>query len=114
MSARTRLHRFVEVFVTSAIVANIPIAAWAEITHDELAERIDLSVLVFFALEIGVRIVYACSRRRCESTLVLDAVIVAIALSGLPLMRAARLAHLSRHVHVFFARVARPMRRGEI
>jgi hypothetical protein len=93
-----------ERFVTSAILINIPIAVWAELTHNELAEHIDTTILAFFACEIAARIVFAIKRKRCETMLVADALIVLVALSGLPLMRAARLAHLGRHVHVSFAR----------
>jgi hypothetical protein len=95
------VHYLVERFVvTPMILVAIPIGVWAELSHDEFAEHLDFAILVFFACEIGVRIVFAGKRRRCDASLVLDTVIVALALSGLPLMRAARLAHLSRHVHV--------------
>ncbi len=100
--------RIVEPVVTAAILINLPIAAWVEITHDELAEKIDLRILLFFACEIGVRVVLAIKRRGCDASLVLDTTIVVLALSGLPIMRAARLAHLSRHVaHLRHVTVAR-------
>jgi hypothetical protein len=103
-------HAVAERFVTSAVLLSIPVGVCAEITHDELAERIDTTILLFFAFEIAARIVYAIRREHFESTLVIDAAIVLLALSGLPIMRVARLAHLSRHVHVGFARGIRVAR----
>jgi hypothetical protein len=91
-------HVVAERVVTSAILINIPIAVWVEITRSELAEHLDLAILGFFACEILVRIVLACRRRQWDNMLVVDTMIVALALSGLPLMRVARFAHLSRHV----------------
>jgi len=94
--------------VTSAIILNLPIAAWPELSHDELAEHLDMGLLVFFAAEILVRLVYACKRRRFDLGLAFDTLIVVLALSGLPVARAARLGHLSRRCahlrHVVVAR----------
>ncbi len=35
--------------VTGMIVLNLPTAAWVEVTHSEIAERIDAGILLFFA-----------------------------------------------------------------
>jgi hypothetical protein len=91
------LHVVAERFVTSMILLNLPIAAWAELTHNETAERIDTAILVFFACEIGVRIAFACKRRHCDMSLLFDALIVLLAFTGLPIARAARLGHLTRN-----------------
>ncbi|OBF58743.1 hypothetical protein A5787_22580 [Mycobacterium sp. 852002-50816_SCH5313054-b] len=99
------VHVLAERVVTSAILINIPVAVWAEMTRDEIAERIDTTILLFFAFEIGVRIVCAIKRRDCPSMLVVDTMIVALALSGLPLMRVARFAHLSHVGHLRLHRV---------
>ena len=103
-------HVVAERFVTSLILVAIPIGVWAELSHDELAEHIDTAILAFGACEIGVRIVSAIKRRHCDRMLVVDAAIVVLALTGLPIMRAARLAHLGRHVHVSFTRGVRVAR----
>jgi hypothetical protein len=98
--------------VTAAILTNLPVAAWVELTHDEFAERVDGALLLFFACEIAVRVALAVKRRRWDGWLVVDALIVALALlplGVLPVVRAARLAHLGRHAahlrHLTIARV---------
>ena len=108
MSA-TIVHRV----VTGMILVNLPVAAWVEITHDELAEHIDMALLVGFACEIMIRVALAVKRRRFDAWLCVDAVIVALAvlpLGVVPVVRVAKLAHLGRHVahlrHVTIARVA--------
>ena len=97
--------------VTAAIVTNLPVALWAELTHCELAEHIDLGLLLFFSIEVAVRIGYAIRRRSFDRWLLIDAAIIGIAAlpwGVLPVVRAARLAHLGRHVqhlrHVTIAR----------
>jgi hypothetical protein len=98
--------------VTGLIILNLPCALWAEFTHDEIAETIDAALLVFFAVEIAIRIVLAVKRRRWDAWLAFDAVIVALAVlpfGVIPVVRVARLAHLGRHVahlrHVTIVRV---------
>lgn len=97
--------------VTAAIVANFPIAVWSEITHDELAERLDGMLLGLFAIEISVRLVLALKRKSWDRWLAIDATIVALAALpiGLPfVLRGARLAHLARHgMHLRHATIAR-------
>jgi hypothetical protein len=87
--------------VTSMIMLNLPVDAWAELTHDELAERIDFAILALFAFEVAVGVALAVRRRRFDRWLLIDAVIVSLAVLPfglLPVVRAARLAHLGRHV----------------
>jgi uncharacterized RDD family membrane protein YckC len=100
-----------ERLVTSMIVLNLPVAAWAEITHDELAERIDSAILAFFACEIALRIAFAIRRRSFDRWLVVDGMIVALAALpiGFPVViRAARLAYLGRHgMHLRHVTIAR-------
>jgi hypothetical protein len=107
---------FVHRVVTGAILVNLPVAAWVELTHDELAEHIDAALLVFFACEVTLRVALAVKRRRFDAWLAVDALIVALALLPfglIPVVRAARLAHLSRHVahlrHLPVVRFARVM-----
>jgi hypothetical protein len=103
-----------ERLVTSMIVLNLPVAAWVELTHDELAEHIDAGILVFFAIEIGVRVALAVKRREWDNWLVVDSIIVLLAMlpfGAIPVVRVARLVHVSRHAghlrHLTIARVIR-------
>jgi hypothetical protein len=100
--------------VTSMILVNLPVAAWVEITHNEVAERIDAGILVFFAIEIGLRVALAVKRRRWDGWLAVDSIIVALALlpfGVLPVVRVARLAHMSRHAgHLRHLTVVRALR----
>jgi hypothetical protein len=97
--------------VTSMILVNLPVAAWVELTHDELAERVDAGILLFFACEVAVRVVLAVKRREGGHWLILDGLIICLALTPLgvaPIARTARLAHLGRHVqHLRHATVGR-------
>jgi hypothetical protein len=103
-----------ERFVTGMILINLPVAAVVEFTHNELAERIDAGILVFFAIEIGVRVALAVKRRRWDAWLAVDTVIVALAMlpfGAIPVVRVARLAHLSRHfAHLRHLTVFRALR----
>ena len=99
--------------VTGMILVNLPVAAWVELGHSEIAEHLDMALLAFFTAEIAVRIGCAIKRRRWDAWLAVDAAIVALAmlpLGVIPVVRIARLAHLGRHVqhlrHVTVARVA--------
>jgi hypothetical protein len=99
--------------VTSAIVANLPVAVWVECTHDELAEKLDLGLLLFFSVEIAARIISAVKRREWDRWLAVDVAIISLALTPLglaPIARTARLAHLGRHLnhlrHVTLGRLA--------
>ena len=40
--------------VTSAILLNIPVAGWCEFGRSEIAEKLDLGLLAFFAIELTV------------------------------------------------------------
>lgn len=97
--------------VTAAIVANLPVALWVELTHDEIAEHLDMALLAFFACEIALRTFSALRRGSFDRWLVIDALIVAIALlpiSVTPVMRCAKLAHVARHsMHLKHLTVAR-------
>ncbi|WP_156764134.1 hypothetical protein [Mycobacterium sp. 852002-50816_SCH5313054-b] len=97
--------------VTSLILVNVPVAGWAELTHDELAEHLDAALLAFFACEIAVRVALAVRHRRFDRWLLIDAVIVTLAVlpfGVLPVVRVARLTHLGRHlVHLSSLRVLR-------
>ena len=87
--------------VTGMILANLPVAAWVELTGSELAEHLDLGLLAFFGIEITVRVIAAVRRRSWDFWLVADAAIILLALTPLgfaPVARTARLAHLGRHV----------------
>ncbi len=99
--------------VTAAIIANLPIAVWSEITENEIAEHLDAALLLFFAVEVSVRVACAVKRRRWDAWLAFDAVIVALAILPfgiIPVVRAAKLAHMGRHAvhlkHVTLARAA--------
>jgi hypothetical protein len=83
-----------------------------EFTHDELAEKLDLGLLAFFAVEITARVISAVRQRQWDVWLAVDATIVAIASlplgASLPVIRAARLAHLGRHgMHLRHVTLAR-------
>ncbi|BBZ41141.1 hypothetical protein [Mycobacterium conspicuum] len=97
--------------VTVMIVVNVPVAVWCEVSHAELAERVDAMLLGVFGIEIGVRAVLAIRRRRWDTWLVVDTVIVALAAlpyAALPVVRVARVAHLGRHIaHLRHATLAR-------
>jgi hypothetical protein len=101
--------------VTSAIVANIPIAILSEITGNQTLERLDLALLVFFTAEVLCRFARAARRRQWDLWLAFDAIIVALAVlpfGVIPVVRAARLVHLSRHCahlrhHLTNSRLAR-------
>jgi hypothetical protein len=105
------MSKLVHHVVTAAIAVNLPVALLVELTENELAERIDAALLAFFAAEITIRVAYAVKRRRWDSWLAFDAVIVALAVlpfGVIPVVRAARLAHLGRHVaHLRHATIAR-------
>jgi hypothetical protein len=101
----------VERVVTGLILLNIPVALICELTRNEIAEAIDLGLLVAFAAEILVRAVRAAVRRERDVWLAFDAIVVAVALlplgASLPAVRGARLLHLGRHVqHATVARLA--------
>jgi hypothetical protein len=90
-----------------------PVATWAEFTHAEIAEHLDLALLGFCACEIAVRVALALKRRQFDGWLLVDAIIVGVALlplgASLPIVRAGRLAHLGRHgmLHLRHITIAR-------
>ena len=85
---------------TAAIAVNIPVAVVAEIVHDEMLERVDHALLLFFVAEVSVRLVHAVRRRHADVWLVVDSVIILAAMLlpvGLMVARSARVAHMLRH-----------------
>jgi hypothetical protein len=97
--------------VTAAILANIPVAVWCEVSPSEVPETLDALLLCFFAYEIVCRAFSAARRGQFDSWLVIDALIVVVALLPFgvtPVMRAAKLAHIARHgMHLKHLTIAR-------
>jgi Ion transport protein len=96
-----------EAVVPAAILANSAVLGWGWIDHarDVAAERIDTCFLLFFGVELAVRLRRAGWRWLTQPCTLLDAIIILVALlpvvgdgiTVLRLARCARLLHLGRH-----------------
>ena len=107
MTGGERLTPFDKV-VLAAIVANtvVLVWGWVDSTHEEAIDRVHTAFLVFFCLELAVRLRAAGSLRGYlrSGWNVFDSVVIGLALvPALPMMgsfmRLARLARLARIVH---------------
>ena len=101
--------------VIVALLTNAAIMVWEIFDHSEIAEEIDLAILWFFVLELGLRIKGAGRSFLRDRWLMFDILIITLALlplganlASLRIMRAARLTHMSRHLphlkHITLAR----------
>lgn len=100
-------HTTFDRIVLVAIIASIAVMIWglADPEHAEIVEMVDYAILVFFAIEVGVRVKRGGRNWYRDGWLWFDLIIILIAL--LPLgadaiaarvVRGARLAHFSRHL----------------
>jgi voltage-gated sodium channel len=97
-----------EAVVPAAILANSVVLGWGWIdhAHDVAAERIDTCFLVFFLVELAVRLRRAGWRWLAQPWNLFDATVILLALlpivgEGITVLRLARLArilHLGRHI----------------
>jgi voltage-gated sodium channel len=100
-----------EAVVPAAVLANSVALGWGWIdhAHDVAAERIDTCFLVFFLVELVVRLKRAGWRWLTQPWNLLDATIIGVALlpvvgDGITVLRIARVAkllHLGRHASHF-------------
>jgi voltage-gated sodium channel len=96
-----------EAVVPAAILANSAVLGWGWIdhAHDVAAERIDTCFLVFFGVELAVRLRRAGWRWLAQPWNLFDAFIISLAflpvigdgITVVRLARAATLLHLGRH-----------------
>jgi hypothetical protein len=100
-------HSTLDHITLAAIIASIAIMIWGFIDpeHKEIVEVLDYVILVYFGVEIGIRIHRAGRGWYKDPWLWLDLIIIVVALLPLGsdaiaarLVRAARLAHVGRHL----------------
>lgn len=90
----------------AAIVANAGIIAWSWFAEEsEFLEKLDVGLLLFFVVELVVRIKNAGRGALRDGWLIFDVVVIALALAplganltALRVTRAARLGHFGKHV----------------
>ncbi len=93
--------------VLAVIIVNTVVLAWDFLDegHEEFIEIIDVAILLFFVVEIALRIKAAGRQFWRNGWLVFDIIVIALALLplganafALRVLRGARLAHFGRHL----------------